>query len=107
MGYYIYRVFTGIKHVEFDRRFLYVTESGFDVVVPLDNIKKVEIKNMGGIYKITFFDPIQSGQSLFFKPSLIYPLDFKKQDEKVNRLKAYAWHARKNQEQIPPNALTS
>ena len=105
--YPLFRTYRRIKPVEFDRKFLYVTELGFDILVPLDNIKEVEIKTLGGIYKVTFFDPIQSGREILFKPSLIYPLDFKNQDEKVNKLRAYAWSAKQNREAIPKNALTS
>ena len=105
--YQAYRIFKGVKPAAFDRRFLYVTESGYEILVPVDNIKKVEIKNLGGIYKVSFFDQIQSGTYLYFKPSLIYPLDFKKQDEKVNILRSYAWNARQNREPLPKNALAS
>ncbi len=105
--YQLYRIYRRVKVVEFDREFFYVSESGYEILVPLDNIKKVEIKNMGGIYKVSFFDEIQSGHSVLFKPSLIYPLDFNKQDEKVNKLRSYAWTARSNRKPIPKNALTS
>ncbi len=60
--YQFYSLYIGIKPVEFDDEFLYVFEKGYEVVVPLKNIKRIDIINLGGIYKVTLFDPIQSGR---------------------------------------------
>ncbi len=103
----LYSIYKKIKAVEFDEEYLYITEKGFDIVVPLENIKTVEIKSLNGIYKISFFDMIQSGKSLFFKPSLLYPLDFSKQDKKVNLLRSLSWTARQRRNPISPNRLQS
>ncbi|CAN5485527.1 hypothetical protein BH09BAC3_BH09BAC3_36460 [soil metagenome] len=103
----VYYLYKGIRAVEFDSSFLYVMEGDMEVIVPLSNIKKVDIRNLAGIYEITFFDKIQSGSDLFFKPSLIYPLDFNKQDAKVNELRDYARKAKQKVEANPGNQLTS
>ena len=101
------RVYKKIKAVEFDAEFLYVFEKGFEIVVPLENIKNVEIKSLNGIYQINLHDKIQSGTEVYFKPSLIYPLDFKKQDAKVNVLRSYIRKAKGIIKTIPKNALQS
>ncbi len=107
-GIKLYDIYRGIKPVEFDCDFLYVKESGYEVIVPLDNIKFVEIRNVSGIYKVAFFDDIQSGREIFFKPSMIYPLDFSKQDAKVNILRSNIRKARSRlKEPLPKNALMS
>lgn len=105
--YRLYSIYKKIKAVEFDEGYLYVTEKGYDIVVPLENIKTVEIKSLNGIYKISFFDMIQSGKSLFFKPSLLYPLDFSKQNKKVNLLRSLSWTARQRRNPMSPNRLQS
>lgn len=102
-----YALYVGIKTVEFDQSFLYITEKDIDIIVPLANIKSIEIRNLAGIYEIKLFDKIQSGSELFFKPSLIYPLDYNKQDEKVNKLRAYVWKAKQNPGIASRNELTS
>ena len=107
-GYKLFEIYRGIKAVEFDQEFLYVSEKGYEVIVPLDNIKNVEIRSLGGIYKVNFFDEIQSGHEIFFKPSLIYPLDFRKQDTKVNILRSNVSKAKRQiKAPLPKNALQS
>ncbi|NOT73366.1 MAG: hypothetical protein HOP08_00460 [Cyclobacteriaceae bacterium] len=105
--YRLWKLYLGVKAVEFDQEFLYVTQPDYEIIVPLENIKKVEIKSLTGVYKIELYDMIQSGNEIFFMPSLIYPLDYSKQDDKVNLLRSYAWKARQNMQPIPKNALTS
>lgn len=105
--YKLWRTYVGLKPVEFDREFLYVTEKGYDIIVPLENVKSVEIKSLGGLYKIIFYDRIQSGYEIFFMPSLIYPLDYGKQDAKVNILRSYAEKAKLIKHPRLRNALQS
>jgi hypothetical protein len=108
VAFQFYRIYRGAKPVEFDHEFLYVTEPGYEVIVPLENIKYVEIKNIGGIYKVAFFDEIQAGRMIFFKPSLIYPLDFLRQDRKVNVLRSNVANARRRRhDPLRKNALMS
>jgi hypothetical protein len=103
----VYYFIPKLKKVEFDEEFLYVTEKGFEVVIPLENIKDIQIKSLGGVYKITFYDSIQAGAEIFFKPSMIYPFDYKKQDEKVNILWRYINKAKQKREIIAGNRLHS
>ena len=105
--YQMIRIYPKIKVIEFDSEFLYVLEKGFDIVMPLENIKAIELKSLGGFYRILLFDKIQSGKEIYFMPSLIYPLDFNKQDDKVNILRNYVWNAKQVGRTIPRNALNS
>ncbi|MCK5468228.1 MAG: hypothetical protein KAI99_06965 [Cyclobacteriaceae bacterium] len=76
-----------IKNVSYDDSSVYYDKKGFEVQVPFEDIKDIEIKTISGIYKINLFDPSQDGSSIMFKTSLWYPFNFKKQDEKVNELR--------------------
>ena len=44
-----------VYHVEFDDEFLYVIQKQQDILIPLENIKDVEIVSLGGVYKITLY----------------------------------------------------
>ena len=105
--FHLVRIFPNIKVIEFDKEFLYVLEKDYDIVMPLENIKTIELKTLGGFYRILLFDKIQSGHEIYFMPSLIYPLDFNKQDEKVNILRSYVWKAKQVTRSLPRNALNS
>lgn len=76
-----------IKNVSYDQSSLYYDKKGFEVQVPFEDIKDIEIKTISGIYKINLFEPSQDGSIIMFKTSLWYPFNFKKQDEKVNELR--------------------
>lgn len=76
-----------IKNVSYDQSSLYYDKKGFEVQVPFEDIKDIEIKTISGIYKINLFEPSQDGSIIMFKTSLWYPFNFKKKDEKVNELR--------------------
>ena len=76
-----------IKSVSYDGSSVYYDKRGFEVQIPFEDIKGIEIKTISGIYKINLFAPSQDGPSIMFKTSLWYPFNFKKQDEKVNELR--------------------
>jgi hypothetical protein len=66
---------------------VYYDRKGYEVQIPFEEIKSVEIMTISGIYKINLFDPSQDGSVIRFKTSLWYPFNFKKQDGKVNELR--------------------
>ncbi len=76
-----------IKNVSYDHSSVYYDKKGFEVQIPFEDIKDIEIKTISGIYKLNLYDPSQDGSSILFKTSLWYPFNFKKQDEKVNELR--------------------
>lgn len=76
-----------IKNVSYDESSVYYDKNGFEVQIPFEDVRDVEIKTISGIYKINLYVPSQDGQSIMFKTSLWYPFNFKKQDELVNDLR--------------------
>jgi len=113
MGFWIFLLLRVLEmtrklhQVSFDQEFLYVTGKSQDLVIPLENIKDVEIKTMGGVYQITLYHPEQVGEAFFFKPSLLYPLNFKKKDALVDLLRRNIALAKQRKSNTPPNALGS
>ena len=76
-----------VKNVSYDESSVYYDKNGFEVQIPFEDIKDIEIKTISGIYTINLYLPSQDGTSIMFKTSLWYPFNFKKQDEKVNELR--------------------
>jgi len=76
-----------IKNVSYDDGSVYYDKKGFEVQIPFEDIRDIEIKTISGIYKINLYSPSQDGAVIMFKTSLWYPFNFKKQDEKVNELR--------------------
>ena len=50
-------------------------------MIPLENIKEVDIKSLGGVYEVELFNAEQLGKKFYFKPSLLYPFNLKKKDD--------------------------
>lgn len=101
------RINRNIHRVEFDDEFLYVILKGQDLVIPLENIKEVDIKTLGGVYEVELFTAEQLGKKFYFKPSLLYPFNFKKKDALVNVLRNNINCALKKRQPIQTNALHS
>jgi hypothetical protein len=76
-----------IKNISYDESAVYYDKKGFEVQIPFEDIRDIEIKTISGIYKINLYNPTQDGEYILFKTSLWYPFNFKKQDEKVNELR--------------------
>ncbi|MBL7876076.1 MAG: hypothetical protein JNL53_10450, partial [Cyclobacteriaceae bacterium] len=89
-GYFLFFVYLWIRmnrnvhRVEFDDEFLYVIQKGQDILIPLENVKEVDIKTLGGVYEVELYQAEQLGKKFYFKPSLLYPFNFKKKDALVN-----------------------
>ena len=101
------RINRNVHRVEFDDEFLYVILKGQDMVIPLENIKEVDIKSLGGVYEVELFTAEQLGKKFYFKPSLLYPFNFKKKDALVNVLRSNINRAFKKRYPIQTNALHS
>lgn len=112
-GYMAFVIYLWIKmnrnvhQVEFDDEFLYVIQKGQDTLIPLENIKEVDIKTLGGVYEVELFQPEQLGKKFYFKPSLLYPFNFKKKDELVNVLRRNINRAYQKKQEFQRNALHS
>jgi hypothetical protein len=96
-----------VFHVEFDDEFLYVIQKNQDILIPLENIKDVEIVSLGGVYKITLYAKDQLGDLIYFKPSLLYPFNFKSKDKLVDVLRHNIDEAKKKVRVYQRNALYS
>jgi hypothetical protein len=109
-GYLFYRLvntMAKLYRVEFDNEYLYVLRKKNDVLIPLANINSIEIKTLGGIYKVNLSYPDVLGNRLYFKPSLLYPFNHKKKDALVNVLRDKIVQAKKRNPDIQANALQS
>jgi len=112
-GYFLFFVYLWIRmnrnvhRVEFDDEFLYVIQKGQDILIPLENIKEVDIKTLGGVYEVELFQAEQVGKKFYFKPSLLYPFNFKMKDELVNVLRRNINRAYLKKQEVQRNALHS
>ncbi len=101
------RMNRNVHRVEFDDDFLYVIQKGQDILIPLENIKEVDIKTLGGVYEVELYQAEQLGKKFYFKPSLLYPFNFKKKDESVNILRRNINKAQAKKQYFQANALHS
>lgn len=101
------RINRNVHRVEFDDEFLYVLQKGQDILIPLENIKEVEIKSLGGVYEVELYNPEQLGKKFYFKPSLLYPFNFKKKDALVDILRRNINKALRKKQHFQTNALHS
>ncbi|MBL7843454.1 MAG: hypothetical protein JNK44_06290 [Cyclobacteriaceae bacterium] len=109
-GWMFYRgvqIIEKFQQVSFDPEFLYVYQKQQDYIIPLENIESVEIESLGGVYKVNLYHPEQLGKELYFKTSLIYPLNYKSKDELVNVLRRNIDKAKARRQSLPHNALMS
>jgi hypothetical protein len=112
-GYMTFIIYLWIKmnrnvhRVEFDDEFLYVIQKGQDILIPLENIKEVDIKTLGGVYEVELYQAEQLGKKFYFKPSLLYPFNFKKKDALVNVLRSNINKAYQKKQVWQKNALHS
>jgi hypothetical protein len=96
-----------VPRVEFDDNFLYVIRRNQDTIIPLENIKDVEIKSLMGFYQIDLYNPEDFGSQLYFKPSLFYPFNFRKKDALVTMLRKNIKAAKVKVQPLQKNALHS
>jgi hypothetical protein len=113
LGYFLFiiygwmRINRNVYHVEFDNEYLYVMLKEQDILIPLENIKEVDIKSLGGVYEVELFQPEQLGKKFYFKPSLLYPFNFKRKDALVNVLRKNINLAQQKKHTYQANALHS
>jgi hypothetical protein len=109
-GYFAYlwwRINLKVYHVEFDDEYLYVQQKNQDVLIPLENIKDVNLISLGGVYKVDLYSPETFGDKFYFKPSLLYPFNHKKKEAVVDVLWANIEKAKKRKQVLQRNALMS
>ncbi len=93
--------------VEFDDDYLYIIKRNQDILIPLENIKDIEMKSLGGMWRVDLMYADVIGDHFYFKPSLLYPLNFRSKDELVNLLWKKIEVAKTKKQYFSTNALTS
>lgn len=96
-----------VYHTEFDDEFLYVRYRGAEVLISLENIKDIELKTLGGVWRVDLEYADLLGDHFYFKPSLLYPLNYRKKDALVDLLWKYIERAKTKNIPLPMNALRS
>lgn len=98
-----------LKEVSYDDDHLYVKEGDYEIQIPFHQIKDIEIISMDGLYKFKLYHNDQFGDEVICKPSIWYPLNYKKIDKELNRIRSMVRKAHMNyKEQInATNTLAS
>jgi hypothetical protein len=96
-----------VFYVEFDDEFMYVTQKNHDLVIPLENIKDVNLVSLGGVYKVDLYAKELFGDKFYFKPSLLYPFNHKKKEAVVDILWANIEKVTSKKQDFQRNALHS
>lgn len=76
-----------LEELRYDKDYLYRKQEGQEELIPLTAIHNVELKTFFGGYQIDFYTAVGPGSSLLFLPSALYPLNFRSQDQKIERFK--------------------
>lgn len=92
------------KRISYNDRCLWVQEKDFDIEVPLDRVKSVDLVSLDGLYKFEFFDNYQFGDTIYCKPSMWYPLNYPKVDKELDRIRFFI-RKRKEKVQHPDRNL--
>ena len=82
-----FSMISNLKSISYDDSSVYYQKDGFEVQIPFEDIKDIEIKTLTGIYVINLYRPAQDGEKILFKTSMKYPFNFKKKDAEVNILR--------------------
>lgn len=109
-GYFLYlwwKINQLVYHVEFDDEFMYVKQKEQDLLIPLENIKDINLISIGGVYKVELYAKELFGDTFYFKPSLLYPFNHKKKEALVDLLWANIETAKRKKQDFQRNALHS
>ena len=77
-----------IKQISYDNEFLYVFDKGVDTQIPLERVRDVEITSLDGMYRFNLMDKESFGDDILCKTSIWYPLNFKKVDKELDRVRS-------------------
>lgn len=78
-----------IKEVSYDKENLYVREGEYEIQIPFYEVKDIEIMSLDGLYKFTLYHHDQFGNEVICKPSFWYPLNYKRIDAELNRIRGW------------------
>ena len=82
-----FKLLRSLKNISYDDSSIYYERDGYEVQIPFEEVKNIEIKTLTGIYTINLYGKSQDGDKISFRTSMWYPFNFKKQDENVNLLR--------------------
>lgn len=75
-----------VKSISYENDQFYLQLKNMEIVVPFEDTKGIGIKTLDGIFELELTNPSQVGKQILFKPSLLYPLNFKKVDNEIARI---------------------
>jgi len=75
-----------LKSASYDENSVFYEKNGSEVQIPFEDIKDIKVKGVN-VFSISLFRPTHDGKRIWFKTSIKYPFNFKKQDEKLNELR--------------------
>jgi hypothetical protein len=96
-----------VYRTEFDDEFLYIIRKNQDTLIPLENIKDINLVSMGGVYRVDLYAKEEFGNTFYFKPSILYPFNHKKKEALVNLLWRNIEMAKNKKLEFQRNALHS
>ena len=73
-----------LKTISFDDSSVYYEKDGYEVQIPFEDIKSIELYKG---WSINLYRPTQDGDQIFFQPSVWYPLNFRKKDAEIDKLR--------------------
>jgi hypothetical protein len=93
--------------IEFDEDFLYVGQGNQDILIPLENIKDVNLISVVGVYQVDLYSKETFGKKFYFKPSFLYPFNHKESEALIDVLWANIEKAKRKKQDFQRNALMS
>lgn len=72
------------KTISYDDSSIYYEKDGYEVQIPFEDIKNIELYQG---WAINLYRPTQDGDRIMFLPSLWYPLNFRKKDAEIDKLR--------------------
>ena len=96
-----------VYRTEFDDEFLYIIQRNQDLLIPLENIKDINLVSMGGVYRVDLYAKEEFGNTFYFKPSLLYPFNHKKKEVLIDILWRTIEKAKSKKQDVQRNALHS
>ena len=85
----IFRQINRLRSIAYDENAIYygTTKSSEIQKIQFENIRSIVLGRFDGIHKFNLITPIEEGKAVFFKTSLWYPFNFKRDDEKLYQLR--------------------
>jgi len=73
-----------LRTISYDASSIYYEKDGYEVQVPFEDIKNIELDRG---WRINLYRPAQDGNSIMFTPSVWYPFNFIGKEKRINKLR--------------------